>query len=164
MFRGNTNGTSSRIRQSVTDLTPFVEGAEVIFSAQLDKRSAVEGTKFGQATITFSDGSKEKLILNIPVSGGRGVEDYQLVSESFILPATAITQVRADFRYNRTTGKFFVDAGSLTVGDAVPTATPTNTADLTATATNTEVPPTATSTETPVPPTATATATPLTVP
>jgi hypothetical protein len=172
MFRGNADGSSSKLQQKITETDGFVNSAVVTFSAYIDPRSAVPGTTVGKTVIKYTNSSKPKLELQIPA----GVGNYTQINavNTLSLPiGVNISKVKAQFKYSETTGKFYVDDVSLglTTIDATSTRipittisiftatstntssdTPTNTAINTHTATRTYTsPPTFTPTNTPVP-------------
>ncbi|HEX2620322.1 MAG TPA: hypothetical protein VHL11_09250, partial [Phototrophicaceae bacterium] len=159
MFRGNSGGSGSKISQSVTDLTSLVDGSTLIFSAYVDPRSGVAGSKIGKAIIGLGDGTKLKLKLTLPSSTIRSIEDYVQVSDSspLNLNGTTVNKVKVDLLYGGVNGKFFLDDASLVVtteGGSTPTSTSTSdtpTETPTITPTSTPEGPTDTPTSTPIP-------------
>ena len=112
MFKGNGDGSTSKLSQKVNDTSAFVHDSQVSLSAWVDRRSAPVGTRFAQVKIAYSDGSKDKLKLNIPVSEG-----YIQQTDSVLLDLTGKTvkSVKVDLRHDSPKGKFFVDDVALTV-------------------------------------------------
>ncbi|HEX2618668.1 MAG TPA: hypothetical protein VHL11_00940 [Phototrophicaceae bacterium] len=161
MFRGNPDGTSSKLTQSVPDLSQLIDGANLHFSAFIDPRSGTPGTTFGKVKVALSDGGKLGLDLLIPASNAvltRAAADYAEVTDDLTLNlngATA-TKVKVLFTTSQVKGKFLIDDASLIVtNDILPTPTRTPQATLTPSSTLTEPPPSPT--KTPVTPSPTGT-------
>ena len=112
MFKGNPDGSTSKLLQKVSDTSVFVHGATVTLSTWIDPRSAPVGTKFAQAKIVYSDGSKSTLKLSIPAAGS-----YIQQADSVLLDLTgkSVKSVKVDLRYDGAKGKFFVDDVMLTI-------------------------------------------------
>ena len=112
MFKGNPDVSTSKLSQKVNDTSAFAQGSQVSLSAWVDPRSAPIGAKLAQAKIAYSDGSKDKLKLNIPAAEG-----YTEVSDTLMLDLTGKTvkSVKVDLRYDQPHGKFFVDDVALVV-------------------------------------------------
>jgi hypothetical protein len=174
-FKGNADGSSSAIQQSV-ETGALTDGVALTFGAYIDPRSSVADTVFGKAQIKFSDGTKLKLMLAIPGDDTRAPEDYTPVEDvaTLVIPSgVSVSSAKVKFGYNRTTGKFLIDDASLvvTIAHDSPTPTVTETATISFTPTTSVTPtpnatvtsdltPTATLTLTPTP-TPTPTALPL---
>ncbi|HEX2620686.1 MAG TPA: FG-GAP repeat protein, partial [Phototrophicaceae bacterium] len=128
MFRGNPDGSTSQVSQSVTDVSALVDGATLRFSAFIDHRSGTPGAAFGKVKITLSDGSKQSLKLLIPSAA-----TYTEVTGDLTLNLSGetVTRVKVMFVNSQSKGKFFIDDTRLIViNDILPT--PTNT-DITVT-------------------------------
>ncbi|MBC8100244.1 MAG: hypothetical protein H7Y11_12430, partial [Armatimonadetes bacterium] len=87
-FRGNPDGSSSTLEQTISDTSGLTNGSSVTFSAYLDPRSSTPGAVFGKAQLKYSDDSKQKFELRVP-TGGRAVEDYTLLQDTqpLLIPA-----------------------------------------------------------------------------
>lgn len=136
MFRGNPNGTKSKLSQKLTDVTGIVDGSTMIYSAYLDPRNSKPGATFGTAKIVLNNQDKFKLTLSIPATNAvRGVGDYVQVSDgkTLNLAGAAVTKIKVKLLNDQTKGKFLVDDVSLSVMSASATATPTTQAASTAT-------------------------------
>ncbi len=141
MFRGNPDGSNSKLKQTITNTEMIVDGSMLTFSAYVAPRSAIPDSKIAVAKVKFSDSSKVKLQLKIPVSP---VSGYILLTESApvsIPGGVTITKAVVNLRYKETSGKFMIDDVSLTVPgiEAPPTHTPTSAPTL-APPTNTPAP------------------------
>lgn len=151
MFRGNFDGSSSKLQQKITATDALVSGADVTFSAYVDARKVSPGTGFGKAIIKYTDGSKQKLELVVPA-----VEGYLHAVSSDVVGNSGVKNVNVQFNYMQTSGKLFLDDVSLTVRAVEPTSTVISTTSVTETvtvipsitATLTEENPTVTATET----------------
>ncbi|MBC8099367.1 MAG: FG-GAP repeat protein [Armatimonadetes bacterium] len=127
-FKGNADGSSSNLTQTVVDTSAIINGATVTFSAFIDPRSGVVDAVFGKAQLKYSDGSKQKFELVIPDSVGREVADYVLIEDmqTVVIPAGAmLSKAKAKFTVNQVDGKFLVDDVSFAVGTVDLTPTPT---------------------------------------
>lgn len=167
MFKGNVDGSKSKLQQSIPTITSIVDGGTLTLSAFVDPRSAVIGSRIAKAKVKFSDNTKIKLDLLLQES-----DTYlQLVdSELVVIPEGAsITQAKVFFSYGEVSGKYFVDDVSLTIttDDALtetPGETPTDGPSPTASDTPT-ITPSATASNTPtITPSATASNTPTITP
>ncbi|MBC8099635.1 MAG: hypothetical protein H7Y11_09345, partial [Armatimonadetes bacterium] len=115
-FKGNVTAETSKIFFKPLDFSAITNGATVTLSVYIDPRSGTPAAKFAQANIKFSDGTKTKLLLNIP----GGLLTYTLQTNSTVIDLTgrSVASVKVDLRYNGISGKFLVDDVSLTVGSA----------------------------------------------
>lgn len=151
MFRGNSDGSSSKLQQKISATGALVGGADVTFSAYVDARKVSPGTGFGKAIIKYTDGSKQKLELMVPVGNG-----YLHAVSSDVVGNSGVKNVNVQFNYMQTSGKLYLDDVSLTVRAVEPIATLTSTTSVvetvtvtpSATVTLTEENPTVTATET----------------
>ena len=118
MFKGNADGTKSKLQQTLANPAAIVDGSSLTLSAYVDPKSAAPASKIAMAKVKLSDGSKIKVQLAIPANPASG---YSLLTESApvtIPNGVTITKALVDFRYGGTSGKFFVDDASLTVTTA----------------------------------------------
>ncbi|MBC8170888.1 MAG: FG-GAP repeat protein [Anaerolineae bacterium] len=114
MFRGNADGKVSKIQQTLSDVSGFVDGVPITFSVFIDPGIVGPGTKIGKVAITYTDGSKSKLQLQIPIDAS----GYQLIgyTETLNIPEGAsVEKVKIQFSYVASTGKFYLDDVSLSV-------------------------------------------------
>ncbi|MBC8098098.1 MAG: endo alpha-1,4 polygalactosaminidase [Armatimonadetes bacterium] len=115
-FKGNADGSSSALSQTIVDTAAITSGTTLSFSAYIDPRSSVIGTTFGKAQIKYSDGTKQKFVLTIP-----SADDYLLVSDvqTVVIPAGAtISKAKVKFTVNQPSGKFLIDDASFAVNPA----------------------------------------------
>ncbi|HEX2620839.1 MAG TPA: FG-GAP repeat protein, partial [Phototrophicaceae bacterium] len=154
MFRGNANGTASKIQQTVTDASALVDQSEITFSAFIDPRSGVVGAKIGKVVIILSDGSSQKLQLQLPetVTLTRATADYLEINDAQILTLSdgvTATKIKIQLKYGEKTGKFYLDYVNLSISlpdtstptpSNTPSAIPSSTATDTSTSTPTSTP------------------------
>jgi hypothetical protein len=128
MFKGNVDGETAKLQQSIPTTTALVNGSTLTLNAFVDARSGAADSKIATAKVKLSDDSKLKLELRLPVNADEG---YQLLTDSLEITLSSgitITEVDVDLRYDGTSGKFFIDDASLTVAtEDGPTPTPTET-------------------------------------
>ncbi len=110
MFRGNPDGKKSKLQYKVSDVEAVTHNATLEFSAYVNRFNVAPGTAIGKVKISFSDGSKETLLLTAPAAQG-----YASVSDSRVinLNGRQIEQIKVQFSTNLTSGKFLIDAASL---------------------------------------------------
>ena len=103
MFKGNPDGSKSKLRQNVTNTAAILNSDTLTLSAYVDARSAAPGSKIAMAKFKLSDGSKIKLQLSIPASPTAG---YGLLTQTAPLTTipNGVTITKAVVDFIKTTG------------------------------------------------------------
>jgi beta propeller repeat protein len=119
MFKGNPDGTKSKIGYKPQDFSMIADGSTLEFSVYVNRFNVAPGTTIGKVKIRFSDGTKESLQLTTPVE-----QVYTSVSDSLLvnLAERTIDKFKVEFSTNITGGKFMIDAASLLVIPGQPVA------------------------------------------
>jgi hypothetical protein len=112
MFKGNPDGTKSKIGYKLTDFGVITDGTVLEFSVYVNRFNVAPGTTIGRVKIRFSDGSKETLQLTTPTE-----QVYTSVTDTLLvdLDGRTIEKLKVEFSTNITGGKFMIDAASLLV-------------------------------------------------
>src|SRR5690606_2347088 len=118
-----------KLQQKITATDALVNGAEVTFRAYVDTRKVSPGTGFAKAIIKYTDGSKQKLELTVPVGNG-----YLHAVADDVVRGSAVKKVKVQFSYGETSGKLYLDDVSLTVRPVDPIATLTSATSVVETA------------------------------
>jgi hypothetical protein len=112
MFKGNPDGTKSKLGYKLTDFGVITNGTVLEFSVYVNRFNVAPGTTIGKVKISFSDGSKETLELTTPTE-----QAYTSVSDTLLidLDGRTIEKLKVEFSTNIPSGKFIIDAASLLV-------------------------------------------------
>lgn len=107
MFRGNNDGTPSRIKQKTYDFSEINDGSALKLTAFVKVRGLLPGTNLGRTIVKFSDGQKAKLNLLVTgASSGYFETSSQVIIE---LNNRSIVKVKTVFFFRGKNGKYFVD-------------------------------------------------------